>query len=245
MSDLGQQFPRFYQTAPARCPYLPGHQERKVFTELSGENAQATLESLGHSGFRRSQNVAYRPNCEGCSACVSVRVDARHFEPSDSQRRLLRRNEDVHIYACEPWTSEEQFALLQRYLSHRHPRGGMSTMDQFDYADMVERTPVDTILYEYREPEPEPGRLGALIGLCITDLLSDGLSMVYSFFDPESPRKGLGTFIILDHVMRVRGLGRRYVYLGYWVKGSAKMDYKARFQPMERLTPDGWRALAI
>jgi leucyl-tRNA---protein transferase len=240
VSELGLQFPRFFMTAPGRCPYLPGRLERKVFTELSSPDASAYLEALGHGGFRRSQNVAYRPNCENCSACVSVRIAAHEFDPTPSQRRLLRRNEDLQIYACEPWSTEEQYALLRRYLDDRHPVGGMAAMDQFDYADMVERTPVETVIFEYREPGESESELGRLLGVCITDLMSDGLSMVYSFYDPAETRRGLGSYIIIDHALRARSQGRRYVYLGYWVKGSAKMDYKSRFQPLERLTPAGW-----
>ncbi len=240
MSDLGQQFPRFFMTAPARCPYLPGRQERKVFTELTGDNAAAYLEALGQAGFRRSQNVAYRPSCSGCNACVSVRVVARDYAPTESHRRLIKRNQDIHVYECEPWTTDEQYTLLRRYLDERHPSGGMATMDQFDFADMVERSPVSTVIYEYREPADSDDALGALLGVALTDVLSDGLSMVYSFYDPQSPRKGLGTYIILDHVLRARNQSRAHVYLGYWVKGSPKMNYKARFQPLQRLTPAGW-----
>ncbi len=240
MSDLGQQFPRFFMTAPARCPYLPGKQERKVFTELTGADAPAYLEALGQAGFRRSQNVAYRPSCTGCTACVSVRVVARDYVPTESHRRLIRRNQDIHVYECEPWTTDEQYALLRRYLSLRHPSGGMATMDQFDFADMVERSPVQTLLYEYREPSDDPDKLGTLIAVALTDVLSDGLSMVYSFYDPGSARKGLGTYVILDHLLRAHAQNLPYVYLGYWVKGSPKMDYKARFHPLQRLTPAGW-----
>jgi leucyl-tRNA---protein transferase len=240
VSDLGLQFPRFFMTAPGRCPYLPGRAERKVFTELEGKDAQAYLEALGHGGFRRSQNVAYRPNCEGCSACVSVRVPTPDFAPTDSQKRLARRNQDLHVFVCEPWSTEEQYQLLRRYLDDRHPSGGMTSMDHFDYADMVERTPVETVIYEYREPSDDETRPGALLGVSLTDLLSDGLSMVYSFYDPHSARKGLGTYMILDHIQRAQQMRRKYVYLGYWVKGSQKMDYKSRFQPLERLTPSGW-----
>jgi leucyl-tRNA---protein transferase len=244
MSDLSQQFPRFFMTAPARCPYLPGRQERKVFTELTGDDAPTYLEALGQAGFRRSQNVAYRPSCSGCTACISVRVVARDYVPTDSHRRLIKRNQDIHVYECEPWTTDEQYTLLRRYLDARHPSGGMAMMDQFDFSDMVERSPVTTTLYEYREPSEDDMPLGALLGVALTDHLSDGLSMVYSFYDPASLRKGLGTYIILDHLLRARNQQRSHVYLGYWVKGSAKMDYKARFQPLERLTPAGWIPMA-
>jgi arginine-tRNA-protein transferase len=229
------RFPRFFVTTPSPCPYLPGKIERKVFTELSGPYAGELNDALGRIGFRRSQGVAYRPSCADCAACISVRVVAGAFRPSASQRRLLRHHADLSVTTCKPWTTEEQFALLRRYLTARHPGGGMSEMDQFDFADMVEQTPVQTDVIEYRDPE------GTLVGACLTDRQGDGLSMIYSFFEPEGPRHGLGTFIILDHIIRAARAGLPYVYLGYWVKGSQRMQYKTHFRPIERLGPEGWR----
>ncbi|HET8611467.1 MAG TPA: arginyltransferase [Sphingomonas sp.] len=235
------RFPRFFVTTPSPCPYLPGRTERKVFTELSGPHAGELNDALGRIGFRRSQSVAYRPSCQGCAACVSVRVVARQFRPSASQRRTQRRHEDLIVSACKPWTTEEQFALLRRYLSARHPGGGMADMDEFDFADMVEQTPVKTFIIEYREPRAD-GSPGRLVGACLTDQQADGLSMIYSFFEPDLPeRPGLGTFIILDHISRAARAGLPYVYLGYWVEGSTRMQYKAHFKPLERLTAAGWQ----
>ena len=241
MTDLTLKLPRFFVTAPGPCPYLANKQERKVFTELRGNDASGYLEALSQAGFRRSQNVAYRPSCENCAACVSVRVRAQEFIPSASMRRLIRRNADIDVYACELWSTDEQYALLKYYLADRHPLGGMSNMDQFDYADMVERSPVNTTVYEYREPADADGKIGRLIGVCITDSLSDGLSMVYSFYDTSLVKRGLGTYIILDHLLRAVMEEKPYVYLGYWVKGSPKMGYKTRFQPLEILTATGWQ----
>jgi leucyl-tRNA---protein transferase len=237
------RFPKFFVTSPSPCPYLPGKVERKVFTELNGRHATDLNEALGRIGFRRSQSVAYRPSCIDCSACVSVRVLAAEFTPTATQRKLLRRNADLEVTACKPWTTEEQFALLRRYLAQRHPGGGMAEMDESDFADMVEQTPVRTYLIEYREPSVD-GRPGKLVGACLSDQQGDGLSMIYSFFDvgPEA-RKGLGTYIILDHIVRAARAGLPYVYLGYWVEGSPRMQYKTTFQPMERLGRDGWRRM--
>lgn len=239
------RFPRFFVTTPAPCPYLPGKTERKVFTELSGAHASDLNDALGRIGFRRSQSVAYRPSCLDCQACVSVRVVADEFRPNATQRRLIRRHGDLVVTACKPWTTEEQFALLRRYLAARHPGGGMAEMDDIDFADMVEQTPVKTYVIEYREPAGEDGRQGRLVGACLTDQQSDGLSMIYSFFDPDTDapgaRPGLGTFIIMDHILRAARARLPYVYLGYWVEGSARMAYKTRFRPIERLGPDGWR----
>ncbi|SNS48171.1 arginine-tRNA-protein transferase [Sphingomonas laterariae] len=229
------RFPRFFVTTPSPCPYLPGKTERKVFTELSGPHATELNDALGRIGFRRSQNVAYRPSCADCSACVSVRVVATEFKPNASQRKLIRRNADLSVTACKPWTTEEQFDLLRRYLSARHPGGGMAEMDDLDFADMVEQTPVNTYVIEYRDPA------GKLVGACLSDYQADGLSMIYSFFDADlADRPSLGTYIILDHITRAAKSGLPFVYLGYWVKGSARMQYKTRFQPMERLGSGGW-----
>lgn len=238
------RFPRFFVTSPAPCPYLPGRSERKVFTELKGPHAEQLNEALGRIGFRRSQTVAYRPSCVDCRACVSVRVVAEEFVPSSTQRRILRRNGDLIATECRPWATDEQFELLRRYLATRHPDGGMATMDEMDYADMVEHTPVSSCLVEYREPTADGGA-GRLVGACLTDRQGDGLSMIYSFYDPEhEARSGLGNYIILDHIRRAAAEGLPYVYLGYWVEGSARMQYKVRFRPIEKLTREGWVRLS-
>ena len=238
------RFPRFFVTAPNPCPYLEGRSERKVFTELRGTNADELNEALGRIGFRRSQTVAYRPSCLNCQACVSVRVLAGEFRPSDTQRRLTKRQGDLVVTECRPWATAEQYELLQRYLAHRHPGGGMTRMEESDFADMVEHSPVSSYVIEYREPVVG-SRPGRLIGACLTDFQGDGLSMIYSFYDPEAEaRSGLGTYIILDHIRRAAERGLPYVYLGYWVAGSDRMQYKIRFRPLERLTTQGWERIA-
>jgi leucyl-tRNA---protein transferase len=234
------RFPRFFVTSPGPCPYLPGKQERKVFTDLSGHNPGELNDALGRIGFRRSQGVAYRPSCIDCSACISVRVITGEYEPNSSQKRIYRRNRDLEVSVCQAWSTAEQYSLLRRYLDQRHPDGGMSNMDEMDFADMVEQSPVDTHIVEYREP-PSNGRLGELVGVCLSDRQQDGLSMIYSFFAPDRPKRpGLGTYIIMDHIARAASAGLPFVYLGYWIDGCRRMEYKARFQPMERLSPAGW-----
>jgi arginyl-tRNA--protein-N-Asp/Glu arginylyltransferase len=199
------RFPRFFVTSPAPCPYLPGRSERKVFTELKGPNADELNDALGRIGFRRSQTVAYRPSCVECTACVSVRVVTQEFKPSSTQKRIWKRNNDLVVNVCRPWSTPEQFELLQRYLSVRHPGGGMATMDEMDFADMVEHSPVKSYVIEYREPTDD-GSVGRLVGACLADEQGDGLSMIYSFYDPQhETRSGLGTFIILDHIQRAAG----------------------------------------
>ena len=237
------RFPKFFVTNPAPCPYIEGKVERKVFTELNGRHASELNEALSRIGFRRSQSVSYRPSCVDCSACVSVRVDAKNFVPNRTQKRLLRKHNDLEVTACRPWTTSEQYDLLQRYLSARHPGGGMADMDEQDFADMVEQTPVRTYVVEYREPSID-GRPGRLVGACLSDQQADGLSMIYSFYDVgEDARQSLGTYIILDHILRAARADLPYVYLGYWVEGSPRMEYKAKFKPMERLGREGWRPM--
>lgn len=237
------RFPRFFVTAPAPCPYLPGKSERKVFTELRGDNADELNEALGRIGFRRSQTVAYRPSCLDCQACISVRVVANEFKPSSTQKRILKRNSDLVVTECRPWATAEQFELLQRYLAVRHPGGGMTAMEETDFADMVEHSPVSSYVLEYREPGVG-SQQGRLVGACLTDFQGDGLSMIYSFYDPEhADRSGLGNYIILDHIRRAAERGLPYVYLGYWVDGSDRMQYKVRYRPIERLTRSGWERM--
>ena len=239
------RFPRFFVTSPAPCPYLPGRSERKVFTELKGGQAEALNDALSRIGFRRSQNVAYRPSCLDCHACVSVRVVADEFDPSSTQKRNLKRNSDLVATLRKPWATPEQFELLRTYLGVRHPGGGMTAMDESDFADMVEHTPVTSYVIEYREPSPDGLGEGRLVGACLTDHQHDGLSMIYSFYDPEhEARAGLGNFIILDHIRQAQDLGLPYVYLGYRVDGSCRMAYKVRYRPMERLTRTGWERIS-
>jgi len=221
---------------------LPGKTERKVFARLTGNYAQPLSEALTHSGFRRSQSIAYRPACEGCSACVSVRIRCGDFSASRSQKRILRRGADILRAEVVAEATREQFALLRTYLDSRHPGGGMSDMGLFDYVAMVEETPVQTHIIEYRRPGSD-GRPGALVACALSDVLRDGLSMVYSFFHPGEDARSLGTYMILDHVRAAQMRGLPHVYLGYWVQGSEKMDYKARFRPMEALGREGWERL--
>lgn len=230
---------RFYLTAPAPCPYLHGRFERKVFAHLPLSEGASVNDSLTQIGFRRSQNIAYRPACEACDACVSARIPSSSFAFTRSQRRILDRNADLTRHLVEAEATMEQFDLLRRYLNTRHQGGGMSDMTWPDYVAMVEDTAVRTHIIEYRGPS-EDGGPGDLIACALVDLLADGLSMVYSFYDPGMDKRSLGSFMILDHVVQARITGLPYVYLGYWVRGSSKMDYKARFRPLEVLKPGGW-----
>ena len=234
---------RFFLTAPSPCPYLPGRDERKVFAHLPLSEGASVNDSLTQVGFRRSQNIAYRPACESCEACVSARIPTADYVFSRSARRILDRNGDLMRYLVEAEATMEQFDLLRRYLGARHAEGGMADMTWHDYVAMVEDTAVRTHLIEYRLA-PQDGGPGELVACALVDVLADGLSLVYSFYDPALAKRSPGSFIILDHVVQAEAAGLPYVYLGYWVAGSDKMAYKARFSPLEVLKPGGWRLLA-
>jgi leucyl-tRNA---protein transferase len=233
---------RFFLTAPSPCPYLPGRDERKVFAHLPLSDGPQVNDALTQVGFRRSQNIAYRPACEACDACISARIPAADYRFSRSERRILERNGDLERNLVEAEATMEQFDLLRRYLMARHAEGGMADMTWPDYVAMVEDTAVRPHLIEYRRPSGGAGP-GDLLACILVDILGDGLSLVYSFYDPGYARRSLGSFIILDHVVQARAAVLPYVYLGYWVPGSPKMNYKARFRPVEVLKPGGWLRL--
>jgi len=226
--------PQFYVTAPQPCPYLDGRMERKLFTALQGDNAQRLNDALSKQGFRRSQNVLYRPSCADCSACLSARIRVADFKPSRTQRRVLKRNAHLHRNATAPWATEDQYALFRRYLDARHATGGMADMDIFEFAAMIEETPIRSRVVEYATG-------GELTAVSLTDVFDDGLSMVYSFYDPDLVDNSLGTYLILDHVEIAREAGLPYVYLGYWVPGSRKMGYKANYDALDIFKNGVWQ----
>ncbi len=227
----------FYTTAPLPCPYLPGRTERKVVTEITGPEAEALHDRLSRAGFRRSHNIAYAPVCPACNACVPIRIPVETFAPDRTQRRIARANATTRGYDLPARATAEQFQLFQRYQRERHGDGDMATMSFYDYRAMVEDTPIETFMVEFRDADER------LVGACLTDRLADGLSAVYSFYDPDEDRRSLGTWAILWLVERARAMGLPHVYLGYWVPQSPKMAYKARFQPAEILAGGGWRRL--
>ena len=243
MTEQQKNFPEFYVTAPQPCPYLEGKLERKLFTHLTHDKPPALVDNLLKGGFRRSQNIAYMPYCEGCQACVSVRVAVNEFNLNRSFQRVLKANTDLTARRVSPQPTAEQYSLFRGYIDERHFDGGMADMTVLDYAMMVEDSIVSTFLSEYRAPSHGQGKPvsdGPLMGVALCDRLSDGISMVYSFYDTEAPQRSLGTYMILEHIEYTRQLGLPYLYLGYWIEGSRKMKYKTRFQPQERLTGNGW-----
>lgn len=233
-----QLAPQFYVTAPQECPYLEGRKERKLFTALQGEGADELNNALSKQGFRRSQNVLYRPSCADCTACMSARVDVNRFTASKSQKRVLKRNAGLERRTNSPWATEEQYELFRTYLNSRHATGGMADMDVFEFANMIEETPIKTRVIEYSDPKTRE-----LAAVCLTDVLDDGLSMVYSFFEPDRASDSLGTYVILDHIRIAQENNLPYVYLGYWVPGSQKMGYKSKFSGLELYRGGRWDAI--
>ena len=229
----------FFSTPPAPCPYLPGKLEKKVVTLLAGKDPDHLHNTLSLAGFRRSQDLAYRPACESCNACIPIRVAARRFELKKHWRRIWNKNEDLIATEIPSIATEEHYVLFSRYLKSRHDEGGMSDMDYNDYKAMVEDSPVNSRLTEFRNSK------GLLVAVCLTDQMDDGMSLVYSFYEPDEAKRSLGSYLILWHIVRTKSEGQHYVYLGYWIEASPKMSYKSRFAPCEVLTKDGWAEIKL
>ena len=226
--------PNFYVTAPQPCPYLQGQMERKLFTSIQGKNATKVNNTLSKQGFRRSQNILYRPACTNCSACLSARINVKQFQLSKTQRRIMKKNSNLKRHSGSPWATDTQYDLFKTYLDKRHANGGMADMDIFEFAAMMEDTHVTSQVTEYITG------VNTLEAVCLTDIFDDGVSLVYSFFNTEFPKKSLGTYVILDHIKIAHQLGLPYVYLGYWVPGSKKMSYKAQFKGVEVFYNKTW-----
>lgn len=228
----------FFVMQEVPCPYLANRFERKLITELQGPGAKRVYDSLSRAGFRRSHHFAYRPACQDCQACVPVRIDAKGFRPGRNLRRILNANADLQVSEQRSVATQEQYELFAAYLASRHGDGEMADMDFENYQAMVDDTALQTSLIELRDPE------GNLVAACLTDWLVDGPSAVYSFFDPAQNRRSLGSFMILWLVKAARARGLPYVYLGYWVEGADKMDYKRRFRPLQGLLGGKWREIS-
>jgi leucyl-tRNA---protein transferase len=228
---------QFFRSGPLPCPYLAGQVERKLFTRLSGPLAGQVNSDLCRAGFRRSHDVVYRPVCEGCAACIPVRVPVARFRPGRTMRRVARANADLRVGLEAPAATAELFTLFQDYQANRHAESDMARMSFGDFTDMLEEGAQASRLLCLRDAD------GRLWGCMLIDMLSDGCSAVYSFFDTGSTRPSLGTQLVLALIEWVRAAGRAHVYLGYYIAGSRKMAYKVRFQPIEGLSSQGWRDL--
>ena len=216
------------------CPYLPGREERNVIAELNGPDPQGLYEAAVQAGFRRSHDIIYRPACPGCDACIPIRVAIGRFRPRRSLARVWRRNAALAATVAPPRATLEQYALFSSYQTRRHPGGGMDGMGFHEFRELMESSPVGTFSVEFRDAQD------GLQAVMLADEAGDGLSAVYSFFDPDDATRGLGTFMVLWLIEHARARNLPHVYLGYWIEGSAKMSYKGRFRPLEALGPAGW-----
>jgi arginine-tRNA-protein transferase len=229
----------FFTTAPLPCPYIVGRLERKIVTELSGPDAEMLHEALSRAGFRRSHSIAYTPACPGCNACIPVRIVIDSFEPKRTMRRVAKLNASLLARQMPARATAEHYRLFSIYQQSRHAGGDMALMGFYDYRSMVEDSPIKTFIVEFRSPD------NLLKAVALTDRLSDGLSAVYSFYDPAAGAASLGTYVILWLIEEAKRLGLPYVYLGYWIHESSKMAYKSRFAPLEYFGAGGWQPLAL
>lgn len=234
----------FYLTAPYPCSYLPDIQARsQVATPTFLINTPLYSELVRH-GFRRSSTYIYRPRCDACNACVQMRVVAKQFKPNRSQRRAWKQHADLSATLHPLEDKDEYYELYQRYQHARHRNGGMDNDDREAYRTFLLQSHIDTLLVEFRDPFDQAlGRQGKLRMVSVIDLLSDGLSSVYTFFDPDVPRAHFGVYNVLWQIELCKKLDLDYVYLGYWIKNSRKMSYKASYQPAEGLQNGIWQAL--
>jgi arginine-tRNA-protein transferase len=227
---------RLLRTVPHPCGYFAGRVAQNLVIDPHARDLGLIFGDALRSGFRRAGEHVYRPACHGCRACVAARIPIAAFRPDRAQRRCLARNRDLEVLDAAPRIDEETFALYRRYLEARHPGGGMDDAEPVDFKRFVHSSWSNTRFLEFRLE-------GTLVAVAVTDHTPAGLSAVYTFFDPGLPTRGLGTFAILSQIEEARRLHLPHLYLGYWIASHPKMDYKARFRPLEVLDGGRWRAL--
>lgn len=233
---LRQNHPDLYLSMPHACSYLPGRQSTTLFVDPQRILAPGEYGSFVLQGFRRSGDLIYRPHCADCNACVAVRIPVREFVPSRSQRRTLSRNGDIRVVPKPVQFDATHFELYRHYQARRHPESGMNDADPQKYFSFLASRQVESMFYELR--------LGKkLVGVAVADLLPDGLSAVYTFYDPDLDRRSLGAFSILWEIEEVTRRGQEHLYLGYWIAESRKMSYKSTYQPLEALRGGRWQRL--
>ena len=232
-----RQLEEFYLTRPAPCPYLPDKTERKIITPAEDFNVVSVL---SRAGFRRTHAMCYTPACEDCQACASVRIPVERFRRTKKLRKILRINEDLDVFPIENIATTEQYELFHKYLAARHKDSDMNRMDYEEYRAMVEDSPTETRLIEFRN-----SHAGGLEAVVLLDIMDDGLSAVYSFYNPDPAERSLGTLCILNLVMCAAAAGLPYVYLGYAIKDCPSMAYKEKFRPLEAFQNGRWVALPV
>ena len=217
------------------CPYIKGQTEQRIAVDIS--NDPQCHDGLAVAGFRRVENWVYRPACPQCNACLPWRVDVANFMPSRNMLRIIKKNRDLTRHVASPIPSDDHYRLFKTYVTNRHDDGQMAQMDQLEFTSMISNSPIETILISYKDAENN------LVGAILSDLQSDGLSAVYSFFEPSLTTRSLGTFMVLDLLSIAKDSDLKWLYLGYFVDGSRKMEYKARFRPAEVFKDGQWQAV--
>lgn len=231
--NLDQDRIRLFLAQPSDCGYLPKRTSRNLVCDPQFEHNKTTHTALSQQGFRRSGSFLYRPQCPGCNACIPMRVSSELFKPSRTDRRCIKTNQDLQVIPRPAAFSAEHYALYSQYLQHKHPEGGMEDQGPEAYAQFFISEWADTVFYEFR--------LGRqLLAVSVTDRLEDGLSAMYCFYDHRVPKRSLGTYSILWQLEHARYLGLDWVYLGYWIDGCRKMQYKERYQPAEYFINGSW-----
>ncbi|WP_447591397.1 arginyltransferase [Aquipseudomonas campi] len=228
---------KFYATQPHPCSYLPDEQATTLFLDPSQPMDVQVYAELSEMGFRRSGDHLYRPHCQRCTACVPARIPAAQFIPTRQQKRILKRNADISVAAAQPAFNEEYYALYARYIEQRHADGDMHPPSRDQFSTFLIRDLPFSRFYEFRVS-------GRLLAVAVTDVLPNGLSAVYTFYDPDEERRSLGRFAILWQIAEAERLGLEAVYLGYWIKNCRKMSYKTQYRPIELFVNQRWVVLS-
>jgi arginine-tRNA-protein transferase len=232
--DFEFEFPKLYKTQPHDCSYLPDRTAATLFIDPSYNMNNTVYSHFARLGFRRSGEHVYRPHCPGCSACLSLRVPVEAFKASRSQRRILKANAHLSMQVQRAGFTEQHYRLYLRYMHWRHPGGGMDVDDPEAYHRLYSSAWADTWMYCFYDQQ-------TVVAVAITDQLDDGLSAVYTFYEPALAHQGLGTFAILQQIEQARQQQLPYVYLGYWVNGCDKMEYKVKFRPYQLFMGTVWQ----